>query len=68
MVKMIITDLDDTFLRGDKIISDYTVYIHSKSVRRRGLKLYLPLQDQQKCLRNLSNGLCLMFLLDMAGH
>ena len=53
MVKMIITDLEDTLLR---------------SVRRRGLKLYLPLQDQQRCLRNLSNGLCLMFLLGMAGH
>ena len=27
MVKMIITDLDDTLLRSDKTISDYTVYI-----------------------------------------
>jgi len=30
MTEMIITDLDDTLLRSDKTVSDYTVYEHKR--------------------------------------
>ena len=39
-IKMIVTDLDGTLLRGDKTIPDYTLRIFSK-LRERGIKIAL---------------------------
>lgn len=50
--KIIVTDLDNTLLRSDKSISEYTISV-LKNAGQKGLKLYLLLRGQLKLPQNL---------------